>query len=135
MNSSKYHTLTVDEVKSQLNTSESGLTKEEAASRLEQNGPNELPDGEKKTVFGIFLQQFKNVMIWVLIGAATISLVMGEVADAVIIFLVVLLNSVMGTIQEARAEAALESLKSMAAPKSMVVRDGIATLIDSKDWW
>ncbi|MEX1378053.1 MAG: cation-translocating P-type ATPase [Eubacteriales bacterium] len=126
-----YHMQSVEKVLSDLNTQIMGLSKQEAAKRLEENGPNLLPEGDKKTVFGIFLQQFKNVMIWVLIAAASISLAMGEVTDAVIIFIVVLLNSVMGTIQEARAEAALESLKSLAAPKSTVVRDGSVMTIDS----
>ena len=128
-----YHMQSVDKVLADLGTQTMGLTKQEAAKRLLENGPNLLPEGDKKTIFGIFLQQFKNVMIWVLMAAATISLVMGEVTDAVIIFIVVLLNSVMGTIQEARAEAALESLKSLAAPKSTVVRDGSVMTIDSAD--
>ena len=129
----KFHMLSVDEVMSDVGTQTMGLTPDEAAKRLAENGPNVLPEGEKKTVFGIFLQQFKNVMIWVLLGASIISLILGEMTDAIIIFIVVLLNSVMGTIQEARAEAALESLKSLAAPKSTVVRDGKVTVIDSSD--
>lgn len=117
----------------ELSTSATGISHEEAEKRLAADGPNVLPEGDKKTIFGIFLQQFGNVMIWVLMGASIISLLLGEITDAIIILIVVLLNSVMGTIQEARAEAALESLKSLAAPKSMVVRSGIATTIDSSN--
>lgn len=125
------HMQSVEEVMADLNTQEMGLSSEEAAKRLQENGPNVLPEGDKKTLLGIFLQQFNNVMIWVLIAASIISLILGETTDAIIIFIVVLLNSVMGTIQEARAEAALESLKSLAAPQSTVVRDGRAMTIDS----
>ena len=126
-----FHTQSVGEVMGRLNSQSMGLSQEEAKRRLERDGANVLPEGDKKTILGIFLQQFNNVMIWVLIAAAVISLVMGEATDAIIIFIVVLLNSVMGTIQEARAEAALESLKSLAAPQSTVVRDGKVTIIDS----
>jgi len=126
-----YHIKSVEEVMTELDTQVMGLSPEAAQKRLEENGPNVLPEGDKKTLLGIFLQQFKNVMIWVLIGASIISLILGEVTDAIIIFIVVLLNSVMGTIQEAKAEAALESLKSLAAPKSTVVRNGKVMTIDS----
>jgi len=129
----EFHTQSIGEVMEGLSTQTMGLSQDEAAKRLEENGANVLPEGDKKTVFGIFLQQFKNVMIWVLIAAATISLILNEPTDAIIIFIVVLLNSVMGTIQEARAEAALESLKSLAAPHSTVVRDGKAKSIDSSE--
>ena len=128
-----YHIRSVEEVMTELNTRTMGLTQSEAKKRLEENGPNVLPEGDKKTLLGIFLQQFKNVMIWVLIGASIISLILDEPTDAIIIFIVVLLNSVMGTIQEARAEAALESLKSLAAPQSTVVRDGKVSVIDSSE--
>ena len=108
----------------QLDSQAGGLTSQEAAVRLEKNGPNKLAEGKKTTLLGIFASQFKDFMIWVLIAAALISGFLGEPVDAAIIGVVVLLNAVMGTVQESRAEAALDALKAMSAPTAKVLRDG-----------
>lgn len=101
-----------------------GLTGSEAAARLEKNGPNRLAEGKKRTLFGIFFSQFKDFMIWVLMAAALVSALLSEPVDAIIIGVVVALNAVMGTVQEFRAEAALDALKAMSAPSAKVLRDG-----------
>ncbi len=101
-----------------------GLTSQEATARLEKDGPNKLAEGKKTTLLEIFASQFKDFMIWVLIAAALVSGFLGEPVDAAIIGVVVLLNAVMGTVQESRAEAALDALKAMSAPMAKVLRDG-----------
>jgi len=105
------------------------LTSEEAADRLNKFGPNKLEEKGKRSVVSIFLSQFKDLMIWVLIAAAIITAYVsyheGEFPiDTVIIGIVVLLNSILGTVQEYKAEASLEALKKMAAPYARVMRGG-----------
>lgn len=119
-----WHAKGAEQVFSALETGKNGLSNDVAAERLDSHGKNVLQEGEKKTLFGIILSQFKNLMIIVLLAAAIVSAALGELADAVIIFAVILLNAAMGTVQEARAEAALDALKKMAAPLARVVRGG-----------
>ena len=127
------HLLTVEETKNQYSTSETGLSPAEAQKRLLENGPNILPEGKKKSFFNILLDQLKNVMLIVLIVAAGISFALGETTDGIIILLVVVLNVVLGAVQESRASAALDSLKEMSAPNAMVIRDGSAIKIPARE--
>ena len=124
MNSETYHTLGKDEALAALHSGESGLSAQEAASRLARYGKNELKEGKRKSLLQKFLEQFKDFMVIVLLAAAIISGFLGEIADAAIIFLVVALNAVLGVFQEAKAEKALDALKQMAAPYARVKRDG-----------
>ncbi|GHV17757.1 ATPase [Clostridia bacterium] len=119
-----FHTMSAREALKELNTSERGLGASEAAARLALSGENRLAEGGGKSLLSIFVSQFKDLMIWVLIAAAIISAILGEVVDMSIILFVVVVNAVLGTIQESRAEAALEALKRMAAPSAKVTRDG-----------
>ncbi len=126
-----WHTRNQKDIIKELNSSETGLTAQEAKQRLEKDGPNKLSEGKKRTLLGIFFAQFGDLMIWVLIGAAIVSAVAPllegghpEFTDAAIILVVVLLNAVLGTIQESKAEAALDALKQMAAPGAKVLRGG-----------
>ncbi|MEC4684181.1 MAG: cation-translocating P-type ATPase [Nitrospirota bacterium] len=107
-----------------LKTSPQGLSNEEARKRLREYGPNELVEKKKKTPFEMFLDQFKDFMILVLIGAAVISGIVGEVTDTLVIILIVVINAVIGFVQEYRAEKAMAALKKMAALAATVVRDG-----------
>ncbi len=118
------HQLEPEELFTLLETSPSGLDSEEAARRLEIFGVNELPEGEKRTPAAMFLDQFKDPMIVLLLVAAFISGAVGEAHDTVVILVIVILNSMVGFFQEYRAEKALEALKAMAAPEAVVVRDG-----------
>lgn len=127
------HMMTCDETYSEYNTSQLGLSQDEAKQRLEKYGPNALPEGKKKTFLHMLLMQLKNVMLIVLLAAAGISFVLNEITDGVIILLVVVLNVFLGAIQESRASAALEALKEMSAPHAMVIRDGAAIKIDSRE--
>ncbi len=135
-----WHTLSEREVFKRVDSGPQGLSKSVAAQRLLENGRNKLSEGKRKTLIGTFLSQFSDLMIWVLIAAAAVSafapMLAGEpveLADAMIILVVVLLNAVMGTVQESRAEAALEALKNMAAPTARVMRDGHAGKIPADE--
>ncbi|WP_058304034.1 calcium-translocating P-type ATPase, SERCA-type [Gorillibacterium timonense] len=124
MKNGNYHTLSEAEVVTSLTTSESGLTDVEAAARLTQYGKNELKEGEHKSLLQKFFEQFKDFMVIVLLAAAIVSGILGEIADSVIIFLVVILNAALGVFQEAKAEKALDALKKMSSPHARVKRNG-----------
>ncbi len=107
-----------------LGTSAQGLSSEEALRRLQEYGPNELIEKKKKTSFMMFLDQFKDFLIIVLIGAAIIAGTVGKPTDAAAILAIVILNAIIGFIQEYRAEQAMAALKKMAAPTAIVLRNG-----------
>ncbi len=113
----------VAETLAELRSSLQGLTSEEAQVRLESHGPNELVEKKKKTPLMMFLDQFKDFMILVLIAAAVISGVIGEPADTAAIIVIVLLNAVLGFTQEYRAEKAMDALKKMTASLAVILRD------------
>ena len=117
------------EVLAALKTSPSGLSGVEAASRLALHGPNELVEKKRRTLFAMFLDQFKDFMILVLIAAAVISGVLGDPEDAVAIAVIVVLNAALGFSQEYRAEKAMAALKRMAAASATVLRDGAAAAV------
>ena len=119
-----WHQLDPQEVTERLQSSDNGLTLEEARERLERFGPNELIEKKHKSLWMMFLDQFKDFMILVLIAAAVVAGVIGEPSDTIAIAVIVLLNAVLGFIQEYRAEKAMAALKKMAAPSATVIRDG-----------
>ena len=102
-----------------------GLSSEEAQERLKQHGRNELKEKPRPSLFQMLLEQFRNFLIMLLVVAAGISAVLGELTDAGMIMAIVILNAVMGVVQESRAEQALAALKRMAAPNARVIRDGM----------
>ncbi|GGH10811.1 cation-translocating P-type ATPase [Paenibacillus segetis] len=110
-----------------------GLTTEEAKSRLERYGPNKLEGKPKKSMIILFFEQLKDMLIYVLLGAAVVTLLIGEYVDALIILAVVILNAVIGVIQENKAEKAIEALQQMTTPKALVRRDGEVKEIASED--
>jgi len=120
-----WHTLTVDEAAQHLETDpQSGLSLEQAASRLTLFGPNELQEKRVRSSWRMLLDQLSDFMIIVLVGAAIISGFVGDVEDTVAIIVIVILNAVIGFVQEYRAERAMAALKQMAATSARVVRDG-----------
>ncbi len=129
----RWHQREAEEVVEALGTSSGGLSPEEAGRRLLEYGPNELEEKKRKTLFVMFLDQFKDFMILVLIAAAAISGVIGEVSDAVAIIVIVVLNAVIGFVQEYRAEKAMSALKQMAEPAATAIRDGMHTEIPVSD--
>ncbi len=119
-----WHQKEITSVVEELQTSFLGLSLEEAQKRLEQYGSNELREKKKKTPFMMFLDQFKDFMIIVLIAAAIISGFIGDITDTIAIIVIVMLNAVIGFVQEYRAEKAMAALKRMAAPTATVIRNG-----------
>ncbi|MBZ0156042.1 MAG: HAD-IC family P-type ATPase, partial [Alphaproteobacteria bacterium] len=120
----KWHQKTADEAMGELITSPQGISPHEAVKRLQEYGPNELAEKERKSPFLLFLDQFRDLMILVLVAAALISGIIGEPADTVAIIVIVILNAVIGFIQEYRAEQAMAALKKMSAPLAAVLREG-----------
>ncbi|WP_195429470.1 calcium-translocating P-type ATPase, PMCA-type [Clostridium sp. D46t1_190503_E9] len=110
-----------------------GLSSSEAKARLEKNGLNKLQGKKKKSTFQLFLSQINDAMIYILIVAAIISAIVGEVSDAIIILIVIFVNAIIGVIQESKAEKALEALKNMSTPKALVKRDGSIIEIPSEE--
>ncbi len=128
-----WYNLKPAEVISSLNSSSHGLSQQEAQKRLAEFGPNELVEKEKISPWAIFLAQFKSVIIIMLLVAIVLSLALGEVADSIVILVIVVFCAVLGFIQEYRAERAMEALKKMAAPTASVLRDGKETEIASRE--
>jgi P-type Ca2+ transporter type 2C len=120
-----WHTLDVDAALAALGTRPGGLSAAEAGERLGAHGPNELVAKRKRTTLAMFLDQFKDFMIVVLIAAAVLAGALGEVADTIAIVVIVVLNAALGFVQEYRAEKAMEALKKLAASLATVVRDGV----------
>lgn len=131
--SEKYHSIEALQVLRSLDSSERGLTEEEAQRRLEQYGFNELRKERGITAFEIFVNQFKSFLVIILIVASGISFLLGEITDAVIIAAILILNAVLGFVQEYRAEKAIEALKRLAAPRATVVRDGQEAIAPARD--
>ena len=130
----KWYRLRAAAVVKQLQSDEKrGLTEKEAARRLRQYGPNELELAPLVSGWEIFWAQFQDFMILVLMGATAISFLLGEVVDAIAILAIVFVNAILGFIQEYRAERSLQALQELAAPYTLVTRDGKALQIDSRE--
>ncbi len=120
-----YECKSIEECEKELHTSISqGLDEKVASERLKRNGKNSIEEAKKKSVFSIFLSQLNDPMIYILFAATIVSLLLKEISDAIIIISVVLLNGIIGTIQETKAEKALEALKKMSSPTCIVKRNG-----------
>ena len=128
------HHLPIEHISSQLETHlERGLPQEEALSRLKKYGKNELAERPRPGFLSLLLGQFNNFLVIILIISAVISLLLGEIIDAVAIMAIVVLNAVVGVIQESKAEQALAALKKMAAPLAQVIRDGHQITVPSPE--
>ncbi len=125
--------LSIKEVFSSLNTGEKGLNSEEAKTRLEQHGYNEIEEKKKTPAWVFFLSQFKSILIAILIIAMAISLILNELLDAAVIFIIVILNAVLGFVQERKAERALEALKKLSAPNAEVMRNGEEKIMPARE--
>jgi Ca2+-transporting ATPase len=125
--------MTREEVERALKTSDLGLTEEEAQKRLLETGFNELKERGKRSPFLMFLDQFKDFLILILLVAALIAAAFGELTDAAVIFVIVILNALLGFIQEHRAEKSMEALRNLVAPRARVVRGGNEADIFAKD--
>lgn len=121
------------EVLKEFKTDANGLTAEQAEKNLAKYGKNALVEGKKKTVFQVFLEQFKDLMVIILIIAAVISAFTGELESTLVIIAVLILNAVLGTVQHVKAEKSLASLKSLSSPSAKVLRNGEKIEIDSTE--
>lgn len=132
-NSVQWQTKDINDLLSALNSDiQTGLSEEEAKHRVEVYGPNELVRIEKSPWYQVFLRQFTNVLILILIVAAAISLAIGELGDAVTILVIIVLNGILGFVQEFKAENAIEVLRKMLHPKCKVLRASKEQIIDAK---
>ncbi|HHV30216.1 calcium-translocating P-type ATPase, PMCA-type [Acetivibrio mesophilus] len=129
----KHYFESIETVLKQLGSSKNGINPTDATQRLEKYGHNKLDEGKRKTVFAKFLDQLKDPMIIVLIVAAIISGIAGEPADSIIILMVVVVNSILGVVQEGKAEKAIEALQKMSSPYSKVRRNGQVMQIKSDE--
>ena len=134
-----YYKLSVDETLNELNAESAGLSSERAAERLAQYGPNKLKEAEKPGFWKRFLTQLKDPMLLILLAAAGVSALTGAIAgesewaETIIILAVVLLNAVLGVLQESKAEAAIEALQTMTAATCKVLRDGKMAVLHSDE--
>ena len=128
-----WHCKSIEDIFQTLSSSKQGLSIEEAKKRILSYGPNKIKEIKKRTVSGMILDQFKDFMILVLIAAAVVSGVIGEPKDTIAILVIVILNAVIGFVQEYRAEKAIEALKMMAAQVATVIRDGEPTSIPASN--
>jgi Ca2+-transporting ATPase len=119
-----WHSFDLDEVLSGLGAPRQGLSSEEVQKRLDRFGPNELKEKPRATFFQLVLAQLNNFIVILLIVASVISALLGDWIEAGVVMLIVVLNAILGVVQESRAEEALAALKKMAAPESQVLRDG-----------
>ncbi|GAA4282480.1 cation-transporting P-type ATPase [Brevibacterium daeguense] len=116
-----------------LDTSDQGLSSDEAARRLDRHGPNALPAGKQESALTRLLRQFRDPMIYVLLGAAVFTAVLGEVVDTIVILAVVIVNAVIGYVQEGKAANALEGIRSMLSLNAQVKRDDGWTTVPAED--
>ena len=119
-----WHALPVTEVQQLLATSDQGLAAPEAEKRLQQYGANELAQARRASPLRTFLSQFKSILVLILLAATALSALIGEMADAIVIAVILLANGILGFVQETRAEKALDAMKRLTASKAHVVRDG-----------
>ncbi len=131
--SQNYYQLPVDEVLKAFRTSLQGLSTEEAQRRLKEYGPNEVVREKKKSPLALFLSQFTNFLVVVLIIAGLISAYLGDYVESIAIFAIVLMAGVLGFVQEYRAEKALEALKALSAPTARVIRDGKEDVVQARE--
>src|SRR3954471_485885 len=130
---SEHHQKSSEEVMNTLGVTDKGLTSDEVKKRHEQFGFNELAEGKRKSTVQVFLEQFKDFLVIILIVAALISAFLGEIESSAVIMVVVILNAILGTVQHVKAEQSLNSLKALSSPTAKVLRDGQMIEIPSKE--
>lgn len=122
-----------EELLAHFDSSPSGLTLKQVAKNQETYGLNQLVEGKKKSILQVFLEQFKDFLVCILIVAAIVSGVLGDVESTFVILVVITINAFLGTVQTVKAESSLNSLKKMSSPKAKVMRSGVASEIESKE--
>ena len=128
-----WYQMSEEEALQSQNVGKEGLTEAQAEERLKEHGRNVLQETKKKSAFQVFLEQFKDLLVIILIVAALISMVSGNVESTIVIFAVIIMNAILGTVQHEKAEKSLDSLKSLSSPIARVMRDGKKMEVDSRD--
>ena len=128
-----WHALSAQEVLDHLKVHEHGLSSDQLAERLAQYGPNQILEAPRGSFLKLLWEQFNNFIVLLLISASVVSALLGEWLDAGAIIAIVLLNALLGIVQERRAEEALAALKKLAAPEARVLRDGHHVTVSSRD--
>lgn len=129
----KYYQETAKTVLERVNSRETGLTGEEVNKTRERCGWNELAEGKKKSIPRIFLEQYKDFLVLILIASAIISGILGDAESAAVIVIVITINAILGTVQTVKAEQSLQSLKNLSGPEAKVLRDGSAVIIPARE--
>lgn len=129
----KYYQQSKEIVLRSVGSSFNGLTQAQVQKNQEQFGPNELAEGKRKTVLQIFLEQFKDFLVCILIVAALVSGFLGDMESTIVILVVITINAILGTVQTIKAESSLNSLKQISAPRAKVLRDNVVTEIPSRE--
>ena len=129
----QYYQMGSDETRMDINGSLESLTSEEAREHQKKYGPNELQEEKKKSVGMIFLEQYKDFLVIILIVSAIISGFLGDAESAIVILIVITINAILGTVQTVKAEKSLNSLKKLSGPEAKVERDGVVTQIPSRE--
>lgn len=133
MNVKNYYQFSAEEVKQDINGKQEPLTAAEVKAHQEKFGPNELVEGKKKTTLQIFLEQYKDFLVIILITAAIVSGFLGDAESAIVILIVITINAILGTVQTVKAEQSLASLKKLSGPEAKVLRDGSVVPIPSAE--
>ncbi|TKJ17847.1 ATPase [Candidatus Woesearchaeota archaeon B3_Woes] len=128
-----YHTKSIEETLKNLETKDKGLTQEEANKRLIRYGPNEIKDTEQISPLNIFISQFKSFLVAILFIAVIVSLIIDHKIDAFVIAIILILNAILGFVQEYKAEKSIQALKKLASQQSVVLRDGKEKKINSTE--
>ena len=128
-----YYQLSSEAVKQEINGKQEPLTSAEVKAHQEKFGPNELVEGKKKTTLQIFLEQYKDFLVIILIAAAIVSGFLGDAESAIVILIVITINAILGTVQTVKAEQSLASLKKLSGPEAKVLRDGSVVPIPSSE--
>lgn len=130
---SKYFSIETEEILEKFNVSKDGLNEKQVDENISKYGLNELNQKKKKSVLQVFISQFKDLLIFILIAAGIISMLSNNVESTIVIFAVIILNAILGTVQHFKAEQSLDSLKALSAPSAKVIRNGSKIEIHSKN--
>ncbi|WP_195618988.1 cation-translocating P-type ATPase [Clostridium paraputrificum] len=129
----KFFSKSATDVLNRFNVTKEGLSTEQVNKSREENGFNELTEKKKKSVLVVFLEQFKDLLVGILIVAALISMATGDAESTLVIFAVIIMNAILGTVQNVKAEQSLNSLKSLSSPNAKVIRNGVKIEIPSRE--
>ena len=129
----KFFSKASNDVLKNFNVTKEGLTDKQVAESIEKNGYNELTEKKKKSLLIVFLEQFKDLLVVILIIAGILSIITGNVESTIVIFAVIILNAILGTVQHVKAEKSLDSLKALSSPNAKVIRNGVKLEIPSRE--